>query len=152
MLDEEAAPVHGALKERLDLWFDLTVRLGDASEHADAARALPRRTMEGHLTYPAPLMGLKREGVISGASRLRSTSFKRQTRTDAGAPIFRPSITGFDNGAADESGAAGIRLPLRRKHFGVGTPSLFLLGFFRLLWRGRLCLLGFLRHALLQLV
>lgn len=39
-LCEEAAPVRGGLKERLDVWFQLVTRLSRSAEHDAAARAL----------------------------------------------------------------------------------------------------------------
>lgn len=63
-LGDEAAPVRGGLKERLDLWFDLTMRLAGSAERADAARALRDQAL--HLR---DLRNIIIHGVIGGHAR-----------------------------------------------------------------------------------
>lgn len=63
-LGEETAVVRGGLKERLDLWLELTMRVGGSTERVDVARALCDQALSLR-----DLRNLIIHGVIGGHAR-----------------------------------------------------------------------------------
>lgn len=80
-LDEEAAPVRGGLKERLEVWFELVTRGSASAEHARTARALCDQALALR-----ELRNLIIHGILGGDARPE----------DGEAPYLSCSIGGFE--------------------------------------------------------